>query len=52
MNDVVQKSKVLLQEKIDEFKNHKRKYEDLAAENQQFNSYKRNVMILEQVTPI
>ncbi len=47
-DEVVQKSKMLLQEKIDEFRNQKRAYEGLQEENKQMNHYKRTAMLLEQ----
>ena len=47
MNDVVTKSRDLVNEKIEEFRQQKAKYEALWDENQQLNTYKRNVMILE-----
>merc|ERR1719210_670749 len=48
LNDVVTKSKLLLQEKIDEFSLQKRAYDQLLSENSELNSYKRTVLILEQ----
>lgn len=48
LNDVVTKSKLLLQEKIDEFSLQKRAYDGLLSENSELNSYKRTVLILEQ----
>ena len=48
LNDVVHKSKVLLQEKIEEFKAQKLQYDTLLSDNAEMNTYKRNVMILEQ----
>eukprot|EP00095_Tigriopus_kingsejongensis_P009633 snap_masked-scaffold94_size379870-processed-gene-2.5 protein:Tk09633 transcript:snap_masked-scaffold94_size379870-processed-gene-2.5-mRNA-1 annotation:"putative restin" len=48
LNEVVQKSKVLLQDKVEEFKSQKREFDALVLENQQLNSYRRKVMILEQ----
>lgn len=48
LNEVVQQSKDLLREKLEEFKVQKQQYETLKAENQQLNSYRRDVMILEQ----
>ena len=48
MNEVVQRSKDLLQEKIHEFGDQRRLYDALQAENAQLNGYKRQVMMLEQ----
>jgi hypothetical protein len=48
LNDVVTKSKILLQEKMDEFTMQKRAYDQIVSENRELNSYKRSVLILEQ----
>jgi hypothetical protein len=48
LNEVVQRSKQLLTEKIEEFKWQKNEYDKLVAENQQLNCYKRNILMLEQ----
>ena len=39
---------IQFQEKIDEFTMQKRAYEQLVSENRELNSYKRQVLILEQ----
>ncbi|TRY77089.1 hypothetical protein TCAL_02709 [Tigriopus californicus] len=48
LNEVVQQSKDLLREKLEEFKIQKQQYETLKLENQQLNSYRRDLMIVEQ----
>jgi len=48
MNDVVQKSRDLLQRKIEEFRQQKSKHDALLEENGQMSHYKRSVMLLEQ----
>jgi chromosome segregation ATPase len=48
LNEVVQRSKKLVQDKLEEFKVQQFKFEQLQAENNQLNSYKRQVLLLEQ----
>ena len=48
LNDVVQKCKTLLQDKLEEFKVQQSKFEQLEEENHQLNNYKRQVLLLEQ----
>ncbi|XP_040574862.1 uncharacterized protein [Lepeophtheirus salmonis] len=48
MNEVVENSHILLTEKIEEFKSLKKESELLHSENAQINSFKRNILILEQ----
>ena len=48
LNEVVQKSKILLQDKLEEFKVQQSKFEQLQTENNQLNNYKRQVLLLEQ----
>ena len=48
LNEVVQRSKKLVQDKLEEFKVQQAKFEQLQAENNQLNSYKRQVLLLEQ----
>lgn len=48
MNEVIQNSKMLLEEKIEEFKEQRKRYDELATENQELSHLKRTVMILEQ----
>ena len=45
LNEVVQRSKQLLTEKIDEFKWQKNEYEKVFAENQQLSHYKRSILV-------
>ncbi len=47
-DEVVQRSKSLLQEKIEEFRQQKRAFESLQEENRQMNHYKGTAMLLEQ----
>ena len=48
LNEVVQRSKKLVQDKLEDFKVQQSKFEQLQAENNQLNSYKRQVLLLEQ----
>jgi DNA repair ATPase RecN len=51
LNEVVQRSKQLLTEKIEEFKWQKNEYEKLLAENQQLSHYKRSILVIHFAHP-
>jgi len=48
LNDVLARSKHLVEEKLEQFKSQQAKFEQLQAENLHLNSYKRQVLQLEQ----
>ena len=48
LNDVVQRSKTLVDDKLEQFKSQQAKFETLQAENRELNNYKRQVLQLEQ----
>ena len=45
---MVQRSKTLLDDKLEQFKSQQAKFETLQAENRELNNYKRQVLQLEQ----